>query len=143
MAVYANAPTFGYPPPAHTLTESAEAARRSVRALRVERVVDKIVVKRDAVVPDEGWPVPAAASRLAKLAAELGFEVRVAHGWRTLNAGRSNEGKSPAVQVAGLDSQRGFRATWANGKAIGALWYEPGVAPQSLSVTQLNQRIGR
>jgi hypothetical protein len=143
--------TLGAPTPTHTMTESAEAARQAMREQRVERIVGKLVAKHEKPsVPSGGWPVPKSAQQLRLMAEALDYEVKILHGFYTMNAGKSNETKAPAVQVQGLDVRRGygFRAVWVRGRAAtdGCVWYERGVTPrtgQPMGVTALLERIGR
>lgn len=134
---------------AHTLTESAEDARRAVRAHAVKKKADAMVtdIASHRPKPEPVHPVPANAARLAAMAAELDYEVKIVHGYATLNAGQANETVKPAVQVVGksMRAKVGFRAVWAAGRAWQAQLYEPGDPPfgRKVTVTDVIERVGR
>lgn len=138
---------------AHTLTESAEDARRAVRAHAIKKKTDALVtnIEDHRPKPAPEWPIPANAARLAAMATELDYEVRIVHGYATQNAGQVNESQDPAVQVAGKSTRAkvGFRAVWVrkgNGwRAWRAQLYEPGDPPtgKAVTVTAVIERVGR
>ncbi len=144
---YIGAPEFAAPVLAHTLTPSAEAARAAVRASAIDVKVGKLVTKVGPKPEVERGPVPASAARLLALAQRVGFDpVALVHGHVTLDAGKVNERRVPAVQVAGRHAKRrvGFRATWAVGKAHVGVWYEPNVTPRTgvaVGVAEVTKRV--
>jgi hypothetical protein len=108
----------------HTQTEGAEAAREAVRT-RHEAARAELVTRHGHLgAPPE--VVPANAERLRKRATASGYEVTVTFGWWKIYAGQARERVVPSVQVAGKrqSSRTGFRAVWADGKAVLGLWYD-------------------
>lgn len=108
------------PTPAHALTEGAELARETMARLgheqRLKREVAAIVVEHGhkRLEPYDG-PAPAAAKRIARLAAALGFDVIE----RETPTGHAVEGKHDGRGV-------GFRAYWQRGKTAGGTWHTRG-----------------
>lgn len=116
---------LGAPRLAHTMTESAEAARVAVRRFAHKRKLDR---EMGALVTRHGQPkrtpIPASAERFRMTAERKGFDVHVVTGHRVLNPGKSNERNAFAWTVAGLHALRGlgFRAVWVDGKAHEGQW---------------------
>ena len=143
-----NGTKLGAPALVHTMTKGAEAARQAVRTHATKRKLGTYATNHEEpTVPEGGWPVPGNAAKLVALAEALGYTVKLAHGFVTLDAGKVNERKAPAVQVAGKSDRRGlgFRAVWAKGKAAHGILYERG-GPRTgtpVGVTAVMERVGR
>ena len=124
MPIYNADARLAAPTPTHTMTESAEQARQAVRSFAVAKRVGLIVTEHERPPVELAHPIPASLELMRKAALAAGYEVRVVHGWRTTNRGAINEAKVPAVSLDGIHrkKRRGFRATWAGGKAYLGRW---------------------
>lgn len=148
MPLYNADARLAAPTPRHWLTTSAEAARRAVSSFAWRKRHGgnaPLVTVREANVPLA--PVTTSARRLVEAAKVAGLEVMLVHGAQTVNAGKSNEAKAPAIQVAAWSIERGvgFRATWVRGKAAIGIWYEAGVtsrAGEACGVAAVIARVG-
>ncbi len=130
MPIYNADARLAAPAPRHTLTKSAGKARAAVTAYARRKKDGELVTKHPK---RHSGIVPAAAERFVQLAMVAGWRVKVVEGFATMNAGKANEHRVEAIQVAGIDQakRRGFRATWVAGKAGMGIWYEAGITPKT------------
>lgn len=121
MSTYRADHRLARPTPLHALRPGSLAAVERMRAAgsshRVDRAVAALVRSHPRPEPVSGeavGKVPAAAAGLASLAASRGFEVRTDH-------------VGDLLVVSGLQAATrvGFKASWRNGRTIGASWHEP------------------
>jgi hypothetical protein len=144
MPLYNEAPLIATPARLHTLTESAEKARQAVRSYAHRKRQGELVSKhpkRETVT----HPIPTRAARLLKTALALGFEARIMHGWQTVNAGRKDERKAPAVRVGGQHRGKrvAFSATWVDNRAAVGLWYDRPGSGHNIGVAEVAKRVGK